>query len=195
VLPRRNDAPAGKRAGGSDHLGYRFAVERRDGSRATWIARRETSSWFEARCGAKLLRGEYGRSKFRVEESPFGIELLVEGEQGERFYLRGETCGNPPNALFPSGQALEGFWGEDQPVRPFDVFAPEADELDLAQQFTPEPLSVFEVRSAFLNEGPLKEAELDSAWRIVTRRLAFSAQRRPVFRVLGEPGTQALPTV
>jgi hypothetical protein len=196
---RRNEErnSAKRRAGGSDHLGYRFAVERADGTRATWIARRETSSWFEARCGAKLLRGEYGRSKFRVEESPFGVELRVEGERGEQFYLRGEASHPRADALFPCGEALEDFWGEDQPVRPYDVFAPEADELDLAQHFSPEPLSVFEARSAFLSEGPLARAApaLDSAWRLVTRRLALAPQRRQVFRVLGEPGTQALPTV
>src|SRR5262245_42852945 len=52
-LFRRN----GRRSPGSDHLAYRFAVQGEGGAEATWIARRETSSWLEARCGAKLLRG------------------------------------------------------------------------------------------------------------------------------------------
>lgn len=186
------------RDAGSDHLAYRFAVQRADGTEATWIARRETSSWLEARCGAKLLRGEYGRSAFRVKEDAFAIELAVEGERGEEFYLRGEASGAATNSLFAGPQALEEFLGEDQPVRPYDVFAPEADALDLAQHFAPEPLAVFESRSAFFAEGPFaRGTELDSAWRIVTRRLAVAARRRSTFRVLPEPGSSspALPTV
>jgi hypothetical protein len=187
-----------RRAGGSDHLSYRFAVQREDGVEACWIARRETSSWLEARCGAKFLRGEYGRSSFRVKEEAFAIELLVEGERGEEFYLRGEAAGAAPNALFPSGQALECFLGEDRLVRPYDLFAPEADELDLAGHFAPEPLAVFEARCAFFAEGNLAGAgaELDSAWRIVNRRLVGTAQRRPAFRVLPDSGSSvpALPS-
>lgn len=188
---------------GSDHLAYRFAVQRADGVEATWIARRETSSWLEARCGSKLLRGEYGRSAFRRKEDAFAIELVVErkrgeGEPSEEFYLRGEAAGSPGHTLFPSAQALEAFLGEDRPVRPYDVFAPEADELDLAEHFAPEPLAVFEARSAFFREAPFAHGsvELDSAWRIVSRRLEGAPVRRARFRVLPDSGTatSALPT-
>ena len=181
------------REGGSDHLAYRFAVRREDGVEATWIARRETSSWLEARCGSKFLRGEYGRSAFRVKEDACAIELAVEGERGEEFYLRAQASGPAPNALFASSQALESFLDGDRVVRPYDVFAPEADELDLSQHFAPEPLSVFEVRSAYFPEGPFARgaAELDSAWRIVSRRVAGAAQRRAAFRVLPEQGEAA----
>ncbi len=186
------------RVGGSDHLAYRFAVRRADGVAGTWIARRETSSWLEARCGSKLLRGEYGRSAFRIKEDALAVELAVEGERGEEFYLRATAAGAPENALFPNGQALEGFLGEGRSVRPYDVFAPEADELDLAQRSAPEPLAVFEARSAFFAEGPFADgaAVLDSAWRIVTRRLAVAGQRRAAFRALPETGSSlpALPT-
>ena len=185
------------REGGSDHLAYRFAVRTEDGHEATWIARRETSSWLEARCGSKFLRGEYGRSAFRVKEDAFAIELAVEGERGEEFYLRGEAAGAVSNALFANGSALESFLGDERHVRPYDVFAPEADQLDLAEHFAPEPLAVFEARSAFFAEGPFARGgiELDSAWRIVSRRLAGAARRR-AFRVLPEPGSPApvLPT-
>lgn len=196
----RGTAPAGGGApeGGTEHLAYRFAVRREDGTEATWIARRETSSWLEARCGAKLLGGEYGRSAFRVCEEAFRIELRVEGERGEAFYLRGETAVAPAGSLFPGAQALEAFLGADQPVRPYDVFAPEADEIDLAEHFAPEPLTVFEARSAFLNEGPLEGSapQLDSAWRIVTRRIEVAPVRRAGFRILPERGTPStvLPT-
>jgi hypothetical protein len=187
------------RARGSDHLSYRLAVQRADGTGATWIPRRETSSWLEARCGSKLLRGEYGRSSFRVKEDTFQIELEVDGERGPEFYLRGEVAAAPLSTLFPNGQALESFLGAGGLVRPYDVFAPEADELDLSEHFAPEPLTVFEARSAFFAEGPFAEcaAQLDSAWRIVTRRLIGVTERRPAFRVLPEPGTSApaLPSV
>jgi hypothetical protein len=159
------------------------------------VARRETSSWLEARCGAKLLRGEYGRSSFRVCESAFGLELSVQGERGEEFYLRGEAIGEVRDSLFAGPQALEEFLGEDQPVRPYDVFAPEADQLDLTQHFAPEPMAVFEARSGFFGEGAQVPATLDSAWRVVARRLAFEPRRRLEFRELNEPGTQALPTI
>ncbi len=186
------------RARGSDHLAYRFAVRREDGTEATWIARRETSSWLEARCGSKFLRGEYGRSAFRRKEDAFAIELAVEGERGEEFYLRGEAAGGPGNALFENGPALASFLGENRPVRPYDVFAPEADELDLAQHFAPEPLAVFEARSAFFSEAPFARGsvELDSAWRIVSRRLEGAPARRAPFRVLPDSGAaaSALPT-
>jgi len=193
-LFRRRDAEP---AGGSDHLAYRVAVRQENGAEATWIARRETSSWLEARCGAKFSRGEYGRSAFRMLEDAFAVELTVEGEHGEEFYLRGETAPACARSLFACGQALEDFLGEDRPVRPYDVFAPEADELDLAQHFAPEPLSVFEARSAFLSGGALASgAVLDSAWRIVSRRLATSPGRRPAFQLMPEPRSSpsALPT-
>jgi hypothetical protein len=183
--------------GGSDHLAYRFAVQRTDGSEATWIARRETSSWLEARCGRKLLRRAYGRAEFRVKEDVFAIELAVEGERGEEFYFRGEACGTAQNSLFASHHALEEFLGDDRPVRPQDVFAPEADELDLAEHFAPEPLAAFEARCAFFADEPFGPgaAELDSAWRVVVRRLQFAGHRR-AFRVLPrpDPSSQALPT-
>jgi hypothetical protein len=187
-----------RRAGGSDHLSYRIAVRCEDGADATWIARRETSSWLEARCGAKLRRGEYARSSFRVKEDAFAIELEVEGEHGEAFYLRGEAAGAAQSAIFASAQALESFLSEDRLIRPHDLFAPEADEIDLAGHFAPEALAVFEARPGYFAEGPLagEGAELDSAWRIVNRRLAGVAQRRPTFRGLPDSGTSipALPT-
>jgi hypothetical protein len=192
------------REGGSDHLAYRFAARGPDGREAAWIARRETSSWLEARCGAKLLRGEYGRSAFRLEEDATAVELAVEGERGEEFYLRATAAAPAPNAVFQSGPALEGFLGDDRVVRPYDVFAPEADELALAPRFAPEPLAVFEARSAFFGDGPFAggpfdggSVELDSAWRIVARRLDTPPRRRASFRVLPErgPAAPALPTM
>lgn len=184
-------------AGGSQHLCYRFAVEREDGQAATWVARRETSSWLEARCGAKLLGGEYARTTFEVEEDAFALEIRVADERGEAFYLRGETAPAARGSLFATPQALEAFLGESRGVRPYDVFAPEADELDLGEHFAPEPLCVFETRAAFFRAAPFEpgKVELDSAWRIVSRRTQPVVERRKVFRVLPGPSSSpALPT-
>jgi hypothetical protein len=194
LFTRLGSAPLlGPRFGSSDHLAYRFAVQRADGSDATWIARRETSSWLGARCGAKLLRREYGRSAFRVVEDALRLEIAVRSERGEEFYLRGENAGPPREALFRSAQALEAFLDASGPVQPHDVFAPEADELDRTEAFAPEPLSVFESRSAFLSASPFGAgaAVLDGAWRIRDRCLAVAARRRHAFRVLPERGSSA----
>jgi hypothetical protein len=192
------------RSEGSHHLSYRFAAEReeRDGWRAaTWIARRETSSWLEARCGSKLLRGEYGRAAFRIKEEAFAVELEVEDERGEEFYLRAEASGVARHSLFAGPQALEEFLGAESSIEPYDVFAPEADELDLAGHFAPEPLAVFEARSDFL-EDPAKlppgAVELDSAWRLVSRRLAVAPEHAAArFRPILESGqsSPAMPTM
>lgn len=195
ALFRRRRAPA---PGGSEHLAYRIAVELEDGRAATWIARRETSSWLEARCGARLCGGEYARSTFQLREDAFALELSVSGAHGESFYLRGEVAAEARGSLFPSPQALEAFLGEARGVRPYDVFAPEADELDLAEHFAPEPLCVFEARADYFRSAPFAPGtiELDSAWRIVSRRTVPVVERRRVFRELpGTSSSPALPTV
>jgi len=181
---------------GTDHLAYRIAIERPERSdrrEGTWIVRRETSSWLEARCGAKLLRGEYGRATFRLCESPFGIELSVEGEEasGESFYLRAEASGMPRGSLFPTAAALEEFLGHQGDVRPLDVFAPEADWIDPGESFVPEPLAVFEERSSFFGDArvfPPRSVVLDSAWRLVTRRLALAEEPSRRVRMVLAPG-------
>ena len=185
------------RAQGSEHLAYRFAVQRADGQAAGWVARRETSSWFEARC-SKLLRGAHGRARFRCAESSLTLELTVEGEQGEELYLRGESAPAPGQALFTHPSELEHFLAAEREVRPQDVFAPEADQLQLDKCFAPEPLTLFEARSRFLSHAPFAsgEVELDSAWRLVTRRLDPAPARRAAFQAPpGRAGTApALPT-
>ncbi|MCI0410245.1 MAG: hypothetical protein L0191_17085, partial [Acidobacteria bacterium] len=192
------------RTASSDHLAYRFAVirEERDGpSEATWVARRETSSWLEARCGAKILRADYGRSEFQVREDAFGFELAVASERGQEFYLRAESCAAVQNSLFPGAQALEDFLDECGSVRPHDVFHPEADDLDLDKSFAPEPLVVFEARSAFFADPalfPPGSTELDSAWKVVSRRLEVAPERaRARLGAMLERGqsSPAMPTI
>ncbi len=192
------------RATTSDHLVYRFAVlrEHKDGPRpVTWVARRETSSWLEARCGAKILRGDYGRARFHVREDPFGLELEVESDRGGGFYLRAQTSGTVRDSLFPSPHALEAFFEHEGGVRPHDLFAPEADELDLDKSFAPEPLAVFEERSDFFSDPelfPPGSVRLDSAWRIVSRRLEMLPERaRSRLATILETGrsSPALPTI
>jgi len=184
-----------RRALESQHLSYRVAVlrEQKDGWHAgTWIARRETSSWLEARCGSSFLRGQYGRAAFRLKEDVFGVELAVHGERGPEFYLRAEVTAVPPPALFASARAFEDFLGQAGSVAPHDVFAPEADELEPEKCFAPEPLSVFEVHSTFL-EGvlPPGTARFDSAWRLVSRQLAPARRARGELDVLLQRGETA----
>lgn len=159
-----------------DHLAYRFAVEREGSTgseEGTWVQHRETSSWLAGRLGERFVRGEYGRSRFQLQEQAFGLELRVESERGEELYLRAEACGAPTGSMFSRPQELEGFLDASGAVRPLDVFAPEADQIDLNEGFAPEPLSVFELRAPFFEDErhfPPGTAVLDSAWRLVTRR-------------------------
>jgi hypothetical protein len=192
----------GRLSSPSDHLTYRFGLERegKGGPVAvTWVVRRETSSWLEARCGEKLLRGEYGRSEFRVREDQFGLELAVTSARGEEFRLRAEAPGKLGESLFPSPQALESYFAEHGEIEPSDVFAPEADDLDLERCFAPEPLSVFEARSLFFDDRSVfaGSAVLDSAWRVVEKRTDLVPERSAA-RLKGmlAPGTSspALPT-
>jgi len=195
-------APAGlfrARGASSDHLAYRIPVRRREKQgwvEATWIARRETSSWLEARCGTHFLRGDYGRAQFRIEEDAFGLELAVEGDQGRTFYLRGERAPARPNSVFAGPRALEEFLEHEGVIEPHDLFAPEADTLSGCTGLAPEPLAVFEARSAFLEESrlfPPGSVELDSAWRLTAQRTVTrpSRERR---RAAGDlPPLPALP--
>jgi hypothetical protein len=190
----------------TDHLTYRFGVERQRADDSapqplTWVARRETSSWLEARCGEKLLRCEYGRSQFRLREDQFGLELAAKSVRGEEFYLSAEAPGALRDSLFPGAHALEEFFARRAEVEPQDVFAPEADELDLESCFAPEPLAVFTARSAFFDERasfPAGSAVLDSAWRVVSRR-AELAPRRSSARLkeilAPAPSSPALPPI
>jgi hypothetical protein len=191
------------RSAGSEHLAYRFAVLADDEGGpcpATWIARRDTSSWIEAR-GARLLRADYHRSEFQLREEAFGLELSVSGERGEEFYLRGEAAGAAERSLFPNARALEDFLESCGSVRPADIFHPETDQFDLEKSFAPEPLTVFAARSAFFTDPklfPPGTAELDSAWRLVTRRLEVAPARvTGRFRPVIEPGqgSPALPPI
>jgi len=184
----------GTRAQGSEHLAYRFAAARSDGTPTGFVARRATSSWLEARC-SRLLRGPQGRARFACSADPFALELAVQGDEGEEFYLRGEAAPAPRAALFAHPHELSEFLAAEEEVQPHDVFAPEADQLELAEGFAPEPLCAFEVRSRFLSSAPFAqdEIELDSAWRLVTRRQVRSPARRASFRMLPErPGTAPL---
>ena len=69
----------------------------------------------------------------------------------------------------------------------------------MGEHFAPEPLAVFEARSVYFAEGAFARggAQLDSAWRIVSRRLVGATERRSAFRALPEAGTSApaLPSV
>jgi hypothetical protein len=163
----------------SDHLAYRIAVdlEERSGVQAgTWVPLRETSSWLRARYGGKLQRGDYRRAEFQVELDPFGLRLLVTSGDHEDLYLRAEVAPDQHGSIFATPRSAEEFLVATRGVRPVDVIAPEADDIELALgSSAPEPLRVFELRSDYLADPtvfPPGALALDSAFRLVSKRFA-----------------------
>lgn len=182
----------------SDHLALRFAVARRTRTAlepATWIPWRGTSSRFEAGCGTRLLRGSFLHTRFEVREDPFGVELTARAGDGEILHLRAGATKPEGRGLFPSGEDLERFLGQQGPVEPHDPFAAEADRLEPDEGVTPEPLSVFELRlEPFVLARDL--LHFDSAWRLVrtnTLRLPREQVRRRARPIAGG-SAESLPT-
>ncbi|MEW6073307.1 MAG: hypothetical protein AB1726_12045 [Planctomycetota bacterium] len=180
-LPRRGSP--------SEHLAVRLAVEfagKRRSERGTWILRRQTSSWIEARCGDKLLRREYERAEFALGEDPLDIALDVTCGGREELHLRAHAADLLPGSLFTGPRHVEEFLAATETARPPDVFAPEADELDLrAGTAAVEPLAVLEARSAFFaapERFPAGAAELDCSVRLVQRRLVGVRETAPLRR-------------
>jgi len=170
--------------GSTDHLSYRIAVEfeGRAGSReGTWVLRRETSSWLRARCGGRLQRGDYRRSAFEVEQDALAFGLRVRHGDVEELFLRAGVTLEPTTSLFGSTRGAEEFLTLTRSIRPVDVIAPEADDLDLAEgRVAPEPLQVHELRCAYLADStdfPAGSLRMDSAFRLVTRRLVPVVRR------------------
>jgi len=168
----------------SDHLAVRIAAEfdgRKTPRRGTWILRRQKSSWIEARCGDKLLRGDYRRAVFDLEENPFGLTLSVRNGEREELFLRAEVADGLGGSLFSGPRHAEEFLAETEGARPHDIFAPEADDLEIRTgAFAPEPLSVLEVRSAFFEDSdlfPPGAVRLDCALRFGARRLVGARER------------------
>lgn len=176
-LPRRLGSP-------SDHLAVRIAAEfdgRKTPKQGTWILRRQTSSWIEARCGDKLFRGDYRRAVFDLDENAAGLTLTVRNGEREELFLRAEAADGLRGSLFCSPRHAEEFLAATEGARPHDIFAPEADDLEIRTgAFAPEPLSVLEVRSAFFEDPALfspDTAHLDCALRLSARRLVGARER------------------
>ncbi len=158
---------------GSDHLSWLVPADFPAGPgaaarRGTLALERATSSWIEARWSERRGRRGSHRAAFRLAEGAFDLELRVEREGVEEVYLRGEPAPASRSALFPTPRALEAFLEACSDLR--------------ADGFAPEPLELFELRSAFLEAGPLRGFELDGAFRFVTRRLA-PARAAPAARL------------
>ncbi len=180
------------RGASSNHLSYRFLVERSRKGRAvqeTWVARRETSSRLGAGLGERILGQDHGRSTFEVAEDVLAFSLRVASARGEEFYLRAEPCGASSSRFLPTAREVQALLCSSGEVRPVDLLVPEADALDVRNGFAPEPLVVFEIRSAFLDDPqvfPAGSTNFDSAWRLVTQRLEpireAKSARAPVLR-------------
>jgi len=170
----------------SDHLDYRFAVER-EGAGKSWVLHRETSSWLGGRLGERIIRGKYVRSRFEIQEGTFEFELRVESEHGEELYLRAEACGTSPAKLVPTPHDLERYLTACGSAEPHDVLAPEADRIDAQDGFAPQPLSIFELRSRFFENRelfPPGTATVDGAWKLANQRLERAPERAPAVPAL-----------
>ena len=170
-LPRRLGSP-------SEHLAVRIGAEfngKKEHESGTWILRRQTSSWIEARCGDRLFRGEYERAEFALEEDALGLTLDVRRGEREELHLRAAAADSLSGSIFAHPRQLEEYLAATGAVRPHDIFAPEADELEIhTGSVASEPLCIHEVRSTFFDSPerfPKGSAQLDCAVRLVTKRL------------------------
>lgn len=161
--------PRPRQGADSDHLAYRFAVDVQDAAGphvASWVVRRETSSRLAARWNSVGRR-----SRFSLVEDAARIELRVENAEGEELYLRAQVGDRGAGSLFATARAVEAFLDECADVRPHDAL--DADRVD-TRSMAAEALAVSEVRSVYFGDErrfPRGTIELDSAWRLVARRV------------------------
>ncbi len=182
----------------SDHVDYRVIVDfegRRGVTAGAWVLRRETSSRFEARWGSRLQRGPYSRATFDVEAHELGIELRATGSDGAELCLRAEADPSWSGSIFGSLPDLEVFLAAAPEVRPTDLFAPEADDLELGTgACTLQAMRVLDVRSPFLERAgeTLGSVALDCVVRLSNRRPIPATREAVVRRARTEPA-RALP--
>jgi hypothetical protein len=182
-LPRRVGSP-------SDHLSIRVATKHdgkkgHDGRRETehdsWVLRRRTSSWIEARCGDKLFRGDYARAEFELEEGDDELRLEVRCRDREEFFLHAELAKSLQGSLFPHAREAEELLARTEATSPPDLLAPEADGLELhSGAFAVEPMTPLEIRTPFLENPalfPPGSVELDSVFRLTALRRVEAPQR------------------
>lgn len=176
-IPHRLAAP-------SDHVDYRVFCdfEAPAGGQdaggsvpGAWVLRRTTSSRFEAQCGARLQRGEYARGRFDVESHELGIDLRVTGAESEELSLRAHAAPAWSGSLFGTLPDLEAFLADAAEVRPGDLLAPEADDLELGTGACAlQPMRLLDVRCPFLERAPggaPLRAGLEGTVRVSSRRL------------------------
>lgn len=160
--------PLGARA---DHLSYRLAVDLPTDARlvpGSWVLERRTSSWFEAACGSSFKSALYARSRFALQEDGSELRLLIGRAGRPELALRAECVARSTSVLFPSARAVQSFLSSGERVEPFDPFAPEVDDPN-PPGLVPEPLCVQELDCALLRALPAGAAQVDSAWRWVSR--------------------------
>lgn len=174
----------------TDHLALRIAAERGDGL-VSFVLRRDTSSWFEARC-EKLTRANYHHSHFDLDHDRAQLRLRVSSDDGEELLLEG-TAGPSSfarDSIFGSARAAEGFLRSTRRAVPSDTFAPEADRLHSRSDAAVETLEVSTLRAHRLERlcpGTPHAFELDCALRFVTTQLL--PERAPALEAArGEPG-------
>lgn len=100
-----------------------------------------------------------GSPTFVHEGTALGVSLTVRSEGNELLHLRAEARGLPTGSVFSSARDAAAYLRA----------APAAEDLDLPETRTWEPLEVLDLRAPLLEEL-LPEGELDSAFRMVARR-------------------------
>lgn len=179
-----------------DHVDYRVIVDfedRRGAIPGAWVLRRETSSRFEARWGARLQRCSYTRATFDVDTHELGIELRATGSDGEELSLRAESVPSWSGSIFSSLPDLESFLADAAEVRPTDLFAPEADDLELGTGACAlQAMRMLDVRCPFLESAGAGSLALDGVVRLSNRR-PIPVTRGAAVRHLREEPAQALP--
>lgn len=156
----------------TDHLAVRIAAERSDGL-VSFVFRRDTSSWFEARC-EKLTRANYHHSHFDLDYDRCQLRLSVSSDDEDELLVEGTARPSSTlarDSIFGSSRAAEGFLRSTWRAVPSDTFAPEADRLQTRNDAALEPLEVSLLRAHRLERLRPKAFELDCALRFVTTQL------------------------
>jgi hypothetical protein len=167
---------------GGDFLSLRFAARLSGGEddrAAVWIPRRETSWGLSARMANLLLPGDHQRCEVLLEQTDCALELRVTSLEREELYLRAGLAGSLRGSLFAHARELEHWLAEPRIIRPkspFEALRPEVDRSALASgRLAAEPIEVRELRARPFDDRAVfaaDDVELDSCWRLVTRRAA-----------------------
>jgi hypothetical protein len=187
--------------GSADHLALRIAAtfdELGESVPGWWTVRHDTSSWIEARLGGTARLAAWRRAAFKLTEDAWQLEASVCSGTSEALYLRARTSPVLRGSAFPSAREAQEFLTSTRCVRPHPVFDSDTGAEDLLRgACAPEPLAVFELRCALVDDGslfPRGALQADSAFRLVERRAAGLGERARL-GLYDSPPSPALPAL